>query len=69
MSGPFKPNARRLRWVIPVIGVAGRGHLLFPIYWMLISGFKSAAEIFVRPPTFLQDNPTLDAYRAIFGRE
>lgn len=65
----FKPGTSRLQYLLPVAGVLGVAFYLFPIYWMLISGFKPAAEIFARPPTFFPDNPTLESYRIIFQRE
>jgi multiple sugar transport system permease protein len=42
---------------------------LFPIYWMFISGFKTSAEIFAKPPTFFPRAPSLDAFEYIFFRE
>lgn len=42
---------------------------LFPIYWMLVSGFKTQAEIFADPPTFIPRDPTLDAFRFVVVRE
>jgi multiple sugar transport system permease protein len=42
---------------------------LFPIYWMLISGFKTQAEIFSDPPTLIPRDPTLDAFRFVIFRE
>lgn len=42
---------------------------LFPIYWMYISSLKLSGEIFAQPPTFIPDNPSLDAFRWIFERE
>jgi multiple sugar transport system permease protein len=65
----FKPGTGRFCRIVPVIGGLGVALYLFPIYWMLISGFKPAAEIFARPPTFFPNNPSLDSYRVIFERE
>ena len=42
---------------------------LFPIYWMLISGFKTQAEVFSDPPTFIPRAPTLDAFRFVIQHE
>jgi multiple sugar transport system permease protein len=42
---------------------------LFPIYWMLISGFKNSAEIFAIPPTFVPRAPTLESFEFVFFRE
>src|SRR5262245_61760542 len=70
MSGrSIKPGTRCLHRIVPVVGALGVALYLFPIYWMLISGFKPAAEIFARPPTFFPNNPSLESYRVIFERE
>jgi multiple sugar transport system permease protein len=42
---------------------------LFPVYWMVISGFKSNAEIFQRPPTIFPAEPTLESFLLIFRRD
>lgn len=42
---------------------------LFPLYWMVISGFKTQAEIFADPPSFFPRAPTLDAFRYVIGHE
>lgn len=42
---------------------------LFPIYWMVITSFKSPAEIFARIPTFWPKNFTLEGYvKQLFTR-
>jgi multiple sugar transport system permease protein len=70
MSGLSFGRATEIRrrgfTVIAVIGVA---IYLFPIYWMIVSGFKSSAEIFARPPTFFPTELRLDAFHVVFGRE
>lgn len=40
--------------------------LLFPIYWMLITSFKTNMEAFKFPPTFFPQNPSTDAYVKLF---
>jgi ABC-type glycerol-3-phosphate transport system permease component len=42
---------------------------LFPIYWMLISGFKTQSEIFANPPTFWPKNFSFDACDFVSRRE
>ena len=37
-----------------------------PFVWMILSSFKTAAEIHRMPPTFFPEMPTLDNYRTIF---
>ncbi len=39
---------------------------LTPFVWMILSSFKTAAEIRQMPPTFFPQAPTLDNYRTIF---
>jgi ABC-type glycerol-3-phosphate transport system permease component len=38
----------------------------FPLFWMVISSFKTAGEFYVRPPTFLPSVWTLQNYRDLF---
>lgn len=38
----------------------------FPLFWMLISSFKTAGELYVSPPTFLPQTWTLDNYVLLF---
>ncbi|HHU89832.1 MAG TPA: carbohydrate ABC transporter permease [Clostridiaceae bacterium] len=40
--------------------------LLFPIYWVLITSFKSNMEAYRFPPSFFPTDPTLDAYIKLF---
>jgi multiple sugar transport system permease protein len=61
------PRSGSLVWTI--VGVLGVALYLFPIYWMFISGLKTAAEIFANPPTLFPRNPTLDTYEYVIVRE
>jgi len=36
--------------------------MLFPIYWILVSSFKTDAEIFATPPTLFPHQPSLAGY-------
>jgi multiple sugar transport system permease protein len=56
-------------WLLTAIGAVGALIYLFPIYWMFISGFKTSGEIFANPPTLFPEQPTLDAFDYVFGRE
>jgi multiple sugar transport system permease protein len=60
-------RARSLTFTI--VAFAGAAIYLFPIYWMLISGFKSSAEIFVNPPTFFPRDPSLEAFHSVIVQE
>ena len=62
-------SRRRTAWLLCAIGIAGVICYLFPVYWMLISGLKSSAEIFANPPSLFPRHPTLSAYEYVFWRE
>ena len=36
--------------------------LLFPVFWMLLSSIKTNMESYTYPPTFIPQNPTIQAY-------
>ena len=57
------------RWLLCAIGVLGVACYLFPVYWMLISGLKTSAEIFADPPSLVPLHPTLAAFQHVFERE
>ena len=42
---------------------------LFPLYWMLVSGFKTPAEIVANPPTLFPRTLSLDAFRNVVLQE
>jgi multiple sugar transport system permease protein len=60
---------RRAAGLCCAIGAAGVVCYLFPVYWMLISGLKSSAEIFANPPSLFPRHPSLSAYGYVFWRE
>jgi multiple sugar transport system permease protein len=59
----------RARWAHTLIAAAGVALYLFPVYWMLASSFKTAAEIFANPPTLLPRSPTFDSFAYVVGHE
>jgi multiple sugar transport system permease protein len=42
--------------------------LLFPIYWVLITSFKTNMEAYRFPPTFFPEKPGLSAYISLFTK-
>lgn len=56
-------------WQLSLIGALFVTVYLFPIYWMLVSGFKTTAEIFANPPTLVPRTPTLESFRFVLERE
>lgn len=45
-----------------LIGITVAVIMLFPVYWLVISSFKTNAEIFAKVPTFFPHEFTWDAY-------
>jgi ABC-type glycerol-3-phosphate transport system permease component len=41
--------------------------VLFPLYWMVNTSLKPAAEVFVSPPTFWSSHMSLSAYGEVFS--
>jgi multiple sugar transport system permease protein len=56
-------------WLLCCISVLGVTCYLFPVYWMLISGLKTSAQIFAKPPDLIPIHATLDAYHHVFEHE
>lgn len=73
-SGPRLPRARRSprgrrgQWWIYVVLVAGLVVVAGPFLWMLVSSFKTDAELREVPPTLLPAAGTLANYRELFDR-
>ena len=63
MIGKKKLWVQILIIILLVLGTAWAG---FPILWMLLNSFKPNSEIFAWPPTWISENFSLDAYKAIF---
>lgn len=55
------------RFLLPLAGLLIVGIYLFPIYWMVISSFKTTNEIFAAVPTFFPHEFTLESYKKIFS--
>jgi multiple sugar transport system permease protein len=56
-------------WSSTAIAVGGVALYLFPIYWMVTSGLKNSAEIFVTPPTMFPREPSFATFAHVFARE
>ncbi len=57
------------RGTLSVIGGLIVAVYMFPVYWMIISGFKTSAEIFADPPTLLPREITLESFAWIFENQ
>ena len=52
-------NEKQKNIILCCIAVVIACIMLFPIYWIVVSSFKTNAEIFASPPTFLPKNSHL----------
>lgn len=55
--------------VITVLLAAFLTYLLFPVYWMLITSFKTNSVIFRLPPEWIPQSPVVSNYRNLFGQQ
>ncbi len=63
MSAKTKSN-----WLTYTVVILLAALFLFPIFWIVLSSFKSGSEMFRFPPTFLPEKFTLDNYRNAFEK-
>lgn len=52
-----------LKWAVLVVVML---FLLFPIYWVILTSFKTNMESYLYPPTFIAKAPTLDGFINLF---
>ncbi len=53
--------------MMSVIGAVIAIYVLFPIFWLMLAGFKSADELARLPVSFWPSEPTLQAYTDLFA--
>jgi multiple sugar transport system permease protein len=56
------PKQTKRNIIFSIISIIIAVIMLFPIYWLIISSFKTNAEIFAKVPTFFPHKFILDAY-------
>ena len=61
----MKQTKRAILYLILAVGAA---IMVLPFIWMLLSSFKTAAEVNTTPPTVLPANPTFENYRYAFEK-
>lgn len=52
-----------LKWVVLLVIMF---YLLFPIYWVILTAFKTNMESYLYPPTFIPKEPTLGGFINLF---
>lgn len=55
------------RLLLMSVGVVVTAVYLFPLYWMYVTAFKSATEIYQVPPTFWPTDPVWNVTRVLAG--
>ncbi len=64
----YRMEKRIMHWLV-LVGVAVvLVVVLFPIYWMLLTGIKPKSELYLPEPTLWTSNPTLDNLNSLFNR-
>ena len=43
--------------------------LLFPLYWVLMTSFKTNMEAYRFPPTMIPESPTVQSYISLFTED
>ena len=51
------------KWVVLLLIMF---YLLFPIYWVVLTSFKTNMESYLYPPTFIPKEPTLQGFINLF---
>ncbi|MFQ3545564.1 carbohydrate ABC transporter permease [Halobacillus rhizosphaerae] len=54
--------SRRKDFILNVVGIVIVVLFLFPVYWMIITAFKSQSEISQSPPTFFPENFQVESF-------
>lgn len=60
-------NSKKKNVILSVISLIVAVIMLFPIYWMIASSFKTNAEIFAKVPSLVPKHFTLEAYISQVG--
>lgn len=59
---------RKYNWASFIILLAGSIMMIFPFVWMVLSSFKTEADVYVYPPRWIPSTWSLENYRTIFER-
>src|SRR3546814_18658230 len=67
MGGLAMRPGLRTKVIVTVLGWGAAALLFFPIFWMVLTGFKTEVEAVSTPPSLLFE-PTLENYAAVQQR-
>lgn len=62
-SGSKRRLEDALTYLLLALALAGA---LFPLYWMVVSSFKTQVELFSQPPSLVPQRPTWEGYIDLF---
>jgi multiple sugar transport system permease protein len=63
-----RPGARRLYWAVLIVSIIVFALVfLFPLYWMITSGLKSASEVLQSPPTLIPHSFDFGNYKTAWS--
>ncbi|SEW31120.1 carbohydrate ABC transporter permease [Natrinema salifodinae] len=51
--------------VVGLVSIVSLLYILFPLYWMVVTAFKTTQEIQRIPPTVFPENPSLEGFRLV----
>lgn len=57
----------RRNWVLFAILIAGALTMLFPFVWMILSSFKTKADVYVYPPRWIPSTWNWDNFKKVFS--
>jgi multiple sugar transport system permease protein len=67
-AAPREPGIRLLTVLKYVVLVVALIIVIFPLYWLAITGFKFQKEIFSTSPTIFPSEPTFENYTSLFAK-
>src|SRR5438477_2553401 len=67
-EGPLEPGLRLSTVLKYVALIVALFIVVFPLYWLAITGFKFQKEIFSTSPTIFPSEPTLENYTSLFAK-
>ena len=62
----MKRVGKRDNWAAFAVLAAGTGVMVFPFVWMLLSAFKTSADVYAYPPRWIPSKPTMANFTRVF---
>lgn len=58
----------RKEWFLNGLGILITAIFLFPVYWMVVTAFKTGAELFQTPPSLWPETFQIAGFQAVFAK-